>query len=84
MCALRLKPGIGDISPYVGGESDIAGVDRIIKLSSNESALGPSPKAAAAMEAARQTLGDPLGVARVLAFLASDEGSYVRGTVFTR
>jgi histidinol-phosphate aminotransferase len=52
MCALRLKPGIGDISPYVGGESGIAGVDRIIKLSSNESALGPSPKATAAMEAA--------------------------------
>ena len=29
-------------------------------------------------------LGDPLGVARVLAFLASEEGSYVRGTIFTR
>ena len=29
-------------------------------------------------------LGDPIGVARVLAFLASEEGSYVRGTVFTR
>ena len=38
----------------------------------------------AAMEAAKQTLGDPFGVARVLAFLASDEGSYVRGTIFTR
>lgn len=29
-------------------------------------------------------LGEPMGVARVLAFLASEEGSYVRGTVFTR
>lgn len=29
-------------------------------------------------------LGDPLGVARVLSFLASEEGSYVRGTIFTR
>ena len=29
-------------------------------------------------------LGDPVGVARVLAFLASDEADYVRGTVFTR
>jgi NAD(P)-dependent dehydrogenase (short-subunit alcohol dehydrogenase family) len=29
-------------------------------------------------------LGDPLGVARVLTFLASEEGSYVRGTIFTR
>jgi NAD(P)-dependent dehydrogenase (short-subunit alcohol dehydrogenase family) len=29
-------------------------------------------------------LGDPMGVARILAFLASEEGSYVRGTIFTR
>ena len=43
---------------------------------------GENPQVA--IEAAKQTLGDPLGVARVLAFLASDEGSYVRGTVFTR
>ena len=43
---------------------------------------GADPQAA--MEAAKQTLGDPIGVARVLAFLASDEGSYVRGTIFTR
>ncbi len=37
-----------------------------------------------AVAAARQQLGDPMGVARVLLFLASDEGSYVVGTVFTR
>jgi NAD(P)-dependent dehydrogenase (short-subunit alcohol dehydrogenase family) len=29
-------------------------------------------------------LGDPDGVARVLAFLASDDASFVRGTIFTR
>ena len=29
-------------------------------------------------------LADPIGVARVLAFLASDEADYVRGSVFTR
>jgi NAD(P)-dependent dehydrogenase (short-subunit alcohol dehydrogenase family) len=29
-------------------------------------------------------LGDPDGVARVLAFLASDEADYVTGTIFTR
>ena len=45
-------------------------------------AQGTDPEAA--MEKARQTLGDPMGVARVLAFLASDEAAYVRGTVFTR
>ena len=29
-------------------------------------------------------LGDPIGVARILLFLASEDGSYVRGTIFTR
>ena len=29
-------------------------------------------------------LGDPEGVAKVLAFLASDDADYVRGTIFTR
>ena len=29
-------------------------------------------------------LGDPKGVAKVLAFLASEDGSYVRGTIRTR
>jgi histidinol-phosphate aminotransferase len=37
-----------DIDPYVGGESSIAGKDKVIKLSGNEGAFGPSPKAAAA------------------------------------
>ena len=41
-------PGILDISPYVGGESQAEGVERPIRLASNESALGPSPKAIAA------------------------------------
>lgn len=44
------KPGIMDIHAYVGGKSLVDGVDRIIKLSSNESALGASPRA---MEAYR-------------------------------
>jgi histidinol-phosphate aminotransferase len=46
------RPGIADIAPYVGGESKIAGVERIIKLASNESALGPSPLAVAALREA--------------------------------
>ena len=45
------KPGILDIEAYVGGESKIKGVDRVIKLSSNEGALGPSPKAVEAYKA---------------------------------
>src|SRR5438067_13740939 len=44
-------PGILDIAPYVGGESTVEGVERPIRLASNESALGPSPKAVAAYKA---------------------------------
>ncbi len=44
------QPGILGISPYVGGESKAEGAHRIIRLASNESALGPSPRA---MEAYR-------------------------------
>jgi histidinol-phosphate aminotransferase len=40
-----------DIKPYVGGESSMEGVARVLKLSSNEGALGPSPKAMAAVAA---------------------------------
>ena len=44
-------PGILDIAPYVGGEATAPGVERPIRLASNESALGPSPKAIAAYRA---------------------------------
>ena len=43
-------------------------------------ARGQSPDQALAQAA----LGDPEGVARILAFLASPEADYVRGTIFTR
>lgn len=39
---------------------------------------------AQALDEARQTLGTADGVAKVLAFLASPEADYVRGTLFTR
>jgi histidinol-phosphate aminotransferase len=45
------RPGILSINAYVAGESKLPGIDRVIKLSSNEGALGPSPKAVAAYEA---------------------------------
>lgn len=45
------RPGILDIAPYVGGESKVAGRSRVIRLASNESALGPSPRAVAAYRA---------------------------------
>ncbi len=50
------RPGILDIAPYVPGRSETTGHARPHKLSSNESALGPSPKAAAAFRAAADTL----------------------------
>lgn len=75
--AISPRPGILDIAPYVGGESKIAGIDRVIKLSSNEGALGPSPRAVEAYRAMasqmhrypdghatqlRQALGKQLGL----------------------
>src|SRR5215510_372772 len=45
------RPGILEIAPYVAGEAKIAGIERPIRLASNESALGPSAKAIAAYRA---------------------------------
>ena len=39
------RPGIMDITPYVPGKSKAATGGPVIKLSSNETPLGPSPKA---------------------------------------
>jgi histidinol-phosphate aminotransferase len=52
----RPRPGILDIAPYVGGESKVAGAARVIRLASNESALGPSPRAVEAYRAAAREL----------------------------
>lgn len=46
------RPSILSVEPYVGGESKIPGVNRIIKLSSNEGAFGPPPGAIAAIASA--------------------------------
>src|SRR3954466_8270333 len=45
------RPGVLDISPYVGGEAKAPGIERPIRLAANESALGPSAKAIAAYQA---------------------------------
>ncbi len=50
------RPGVLSIEPYVGGKSGLAGQTRIIKLSSNEGALGPSPKAMEAYRKAAELL----------------------------
>jgi histidinol-phosphate aminotransferase len=45
------RPGVLDIEPYRGGEAGAPGFARPIRLASNESALGPSPRAIAAYAA---------------------------------
>lgn len=39
------KQGILDIKPYIGGEGRVAGITDLLRLASNENALGCSPKA---------------------------------------
>ena len=53
---LTPRPGIMEISPYVGGRSALDGRQNVIRLASNESALGPSPHAVAAYEALSDSL----------------------------
>jgi histidinol-phosphate aminotransferase len=50
------QPGILDISPYVPGESEVPGGLKPVKLSSNETPLGPSAKAVAAYKAEAEHL----------------------------
>jgi histidinol-phosphate aminotransferase len=58
------RAGILDIAPYVGGRSHAPGVNRVFKLSSNESPMGPSPKALAAFhETADKVFAYPEGSA---------------------
>ena len=61
------RPSILGITPYVPGESEVAGEGRVFKLSSNESPLGPSPAAVQAVNAIAGRLADyPDGAARDL------------------
>ena len=50
------RPGVLDIDAYVPGASQVPGGLKPIKLSSNETPLGPSPKAVAAFSAAGAAL----------------------------
>ena len=65
--ALRPRQGILDIAPYVPGKSTVAGGGPVIKLSSNETPFGPSPRAIEAYLKEAQTLSRyPDGSARPL------------------
>ncbi len=50
------RPGVLDIEAYVPGKSAAPGVARVFKLSSNETPLGPSPKAVEAYRAGADKL----------------------------
>ena len=64
---LQARPGIFAIDPYVPGRSKLPGTGPVIKLSSNETPLGPSPKAAEAYRAAASLLDRyPDGAATLL------------------
>ncbi|MDE2283275.1 MAG: histidinol-phosphate transaminase [Hyphomicrobiales bacterium] len=52
------RPGVLDIEAYVPGESSAPGAAKVFKLSSNETPLGPSPRALAAYKAAAAHLQD--------------------------
>ncbi len=64
---LKPRPGILEIEAYVPGESKVPGGIKPAKLSSNETPLGPSPKAVAAFsETAKDLERYPDGQATVL------------------
>src|SRR5512145_2235494 len=52
------RPGVLAIDPYVPGKSTAPGVARVFKLSSNETPLGPSPKAMTAYHEVGKHLED--------------------------
>jgi histidinol-phosphate aminotransferase len=61
------RPSILSVEPYVGGESKVPGVNRVIKLSSNEGAFGPPPGAIRAIaESAKEAHRYPDGGATAL------------------
>lgn len=52
MTHITAQPGIMDIALYQGGQSHLAGVADVLKLSSNENPLGPPPSAMKALSEA--------------------------------
>ena len=46
------NPGVMDIAAYVPGRESVQGVEKVYKLSSNETPLGCSPRVREAMEGA--------------------------------
>lgn len=65
--SVKPLPAILEIEPYKGGENTLPGIDKPVKLASNENPFGPSPKALAAYADAAQKLNIyPEGTAKKL------------------
>ncbi len=83
MTAPEPRQGIMDLRPYKGGDATLDGFAEPIRLASNEGALGPSPRAVAALE----TLGPELhrypdgGATALRQALADHHGLAVEGIV---
>jgi len=61
------RPGVLDIEAYVPGKSSAPGVAKVYKLSSNETPLGPSPRAVEGLSRGGDRLHDyPDGTVRTL------------------
>ena len=58
------RPGVLDIDAYVPGKSSAPGVAKVFKLSSNETPLGPSPRAIAAYQGLRPITSKIIRTAR--------------------
>lgn len=56
MTQIAPQPGIMDITLYQGGAASVAGLENVVKLSSNENPLGPSQAAIEAFRRASFTL----------------------------
>ena len=76
------RPGVLDIDPYVPGKSKASGAGKLFKLSSNETPLGPSPKAIAAFHAASEMLEFyPAGGATLLRTAIGRAPGLTRGSI---
>jgi len=56
MTRIAPQPGIMEIAPYVGGASNVEGVENVVKLSSNENPAGPGEAAKEAFRRAAYEL----------------------------
>ena len=82
--------GLGLVVPHHVGERPIrvntvcpGNISTPLKRENVEDVGRARGQSEAEVEAIKQALLDPDGVGRVLAFLASDDAAFVRGTVFT-